>query len=105
MLGIVQKYLSHDSRCPGRDTNRAPPEHKSEALLLKPTSLAQNARVINIKVNGTCSKLHLLYELEYVIVCVGSLTEEKSCVCLNFPPAYEYRKYVESRIYNVLVMT
>jgi hypothetical protein len=26
------KYLSQESRCPGRDENRAPPEYKSEAL-------------------------------------------------------------------------
>jgi hypothetical protein len=34
----------------------------------------------------------------YATPCVDNLTEEKFCVCLNFPPAYEYRKCVENRI-------
>jgi hypothetical protein len=44
------------------------------------------------------SKFYLLYELRYVISCVGNFTGEKSCICLNFSPAYEYRNYVENRI-------
>jgi hypothetical protein len=28
------KYVNQDSRCPGRDLNRAPPEYSSSALLL-----------------------------------------------------------------------
>jgi hypothetical protein len=39
-------------------------------------------------------KGRLLCEQGYVIPCVGNLTDEKSCVCLNFQPAYEYRNYV-----------
>jgi hypothetical protein len=44
-------------------------------------------------------KVHPLYEPKYVVPCVGNLAERKSHVlCLNFAPAHEYRKYVESRI-------
>jgi hypothetical protein len=32
-----------------------------------------------------------------IITCVIKITEEKSGVCLNFPPAYEYREYFEIR--------
>jgi hypothetical protein len=34
--------LSEDIRCPERDSNRAPPEYKSEALLLVLNSLKEN---------------------------------------------------------------
>jgi hypothetical protein len=30
----IARNLSQDSRCPGRDSNRAPPEYKSRALPL-----------------------------------------------------------------------
>jgi hypothetical protein len=30
----------------------------------------------------------------------GNLTEGKSCVCLNFPPAHGCRKYIENIISN-----
>jgi hypothetical protein len=49
--------------------------------------------------------LHPLYEPRYVIACVGNLTEEKSFVCLNFPPAYEHRKCVKIECSNFVTMT
>jgi hypothetical protein len=42
--------------------------------------------------------VHLLSELGYVVPCVGNRIEEMPCVCLNFPPACEYRNCVENGI-------
>jgi hypothetical protein len=40
------------------------------------------------------------HEPEYVIPCVDNLTERISfLVYLNFPPAYEYRKYTANIIH------
>jgi hypothetical protein len=36
------RHLSQDSGCPGRDSNRVAPEHKSEALLLERRSMRGN---------------------------------------------------------------
>jgi hypothetical protein len=33
--------ISQESRCPGRDSNQVPPEHKSDALPLEPTCTAK----------------------------------------------------------------
>jgi hypothetical protein len=46
-----------------------------------------------LKVTG-----NLLYETDYLAPCVGNFIEEESWVCLNFPPASEYQKYVENVI-------
>jgi hypothetical protein len=44
-------------------------------------------------------KLHLLFEPEYVMHCVGNLTEENFVKqFLNFPLEYVYRKSVENKI-------
>jgi hypothetical protein len=34
VLRQATKHLSQDSQCPGRDSNRAPPEYKSSGLVL-----------------------------------------------------------------------
>jgi hypothetical protein len=44
-------------------------------------------------------KVHLFSESEYVIPCVGSLTEEKSCASMfEFPQPYGYWRCVKNRI-------
>jgi hypothetical protein len=43
-------------------------------------------------------RCHLVYEPGYVLPSLANLTEEKPCVCLNFPLAYEYRNNVENKI-------
>jgi hypothetical protein len=41
------------------------------------------------------TKVYLLCKLGYVILFVGNIKEQKSC--LNFPPTYEYLKHTENK--------
>jgi hypothetical protein len=50
-------------------------------------------------------RIHQSNEVGYIIIFVGKLMEEKSLLCLNLPPACEYKKCVQVESSNFLIVT
>jgi hypothetical protein len=59
-LRIITEHLSQDSRCPTRDSNRAPPEYKSRAFTAMPTRSISILFHINLNIPSTPMSPHVV---------------------------------------------
>jgi hypothetical protein len=85
------------------------------ALFLEDTNCHGTASIYNMakpqkfKLQIVTFRISLLYNRSYIIPCVSNLMEGKSSVCnnlcMNFPLAYEYHKFVAPKSSNFLMMT
>lgn len=106
--------MGHD-HLPSDSTMLCTPTHTNPAALLEDTNCHGTASIYNMakplkyKLQIVTFRIGLLYKQGYMILCICNLMDGKSSVCdnicMNFPLAYGYHKFVAPKSSNFPMMT